>query len=276
MRVSWFACGVDGKPGFSTTQIDVPGRYNFSQCAIYRLKLTNIEGRPGAALYPTLEVVPSNSKTDPFLAHSSVPVEFTNEDFDQVAAGNYVVKVIYLPDPQFQDVAAAGGLEEIVSTRLEPGVDPIVEATRRGSILLVIRIGNIDLELENSPAMDAPNPYLQQMPKAGLGPMVPYLPGLHGPMLGGANPALGPGGALAGQGPLMGPNGPMMGGQMLPPNMVPPPVNGKPPTMPSGTGVKPPPAKQSVPVSKPDMQGPDLPLMPAQVPGQSGGTGNPK
>src|SRR5206468_1188361 len=132
---------------------------NFLQAAIYRLKISDIANRPGLELYPTLEVVPSNSKTDPFLAHSSVPISFTDEDFDQVAAGNFVVKVIYLPDPQFQDLATTGP-DEVVSSRLEPGVDPIAEAHRRGSILLVVRVGNILLEMPHSPAMDEPNPYM--------------------------------------------------------------------------------------------------------------------
>src|SRR5439155_13984602 len=92
----------DGSTGFAQNHIDAPGRYNFIQGAIYRLKLTDLPGRPGVELYPTLEVVPSNLKTDTFLAHSAVPVSFTNEDLDQVAAGNFLVKVVYLPDPQFQ------------------------------------------------------------------------------------------------------------------------------------------------------------------------------
>jgi hypothetical protein len=206
MKISWFAGTADGKAGFSATQVETPGRYNFAQGAIYRLKLSNIEGRPQVNLYPTLEVVPSNTKTDAFLAHAAVPVEFTNEDFDQVAAGNYVVKVIYLPDPQYQDVAAGGGLEEIVSSRLEPGTDPIQEAVRRGSVLVVIRLGNIDLELQNTPAMDAPSPFghcaMGNMPGPGLalgtggpGLTAPYLPGL-------GNPRMGPGG--------MGPFGPVV------------------------------------------------------------------
>src|SRR6266446_3885640 len=155
MKVSWVAPSPNGQPGFASNHVDTPGRYNFVQGAVYRLKLTDIPNRPGIELYPTLEVVPSNLKTDAFLAHSAVPVSFTNEDLDQVAAGNYLVKVIYLPDPQFQDLAVAGP-EEVVSSRLEPGVDPIAEAYRRGSILLVVRLGNIDLELSNCPAMDSP------------------------------------------------------------------------------------------------------------------------
>src|SRR5262249_22668359 len=92
-----------------------------------------------------------------FLAHSAVPVSFTEEDLEQVSSGNFVVKVIYLPDPQFQDLASTGP-DEVVSSRLEPGVDPIAEAYRRGSILLIVRVGNIDLEAPNTPAMDAPGP----------------------------------------------------------------------------------------------------------------------
>ena len=54
--------------------------------------------------------------------------------------------MIYLPEPDFQDLALAG-VETLVSTRLDPGLDPIVEADRRGSILAVVRVGNKDMEI---------------------------------------------------------------------------------------------------------------------------------
>ncbi len=215
MKVSWYVPSPDGRPTFSTTQLDAPGRYNFTQGAIYRLKLSHLPNRPNiVALYPTLEVAPATNKTGAFLAHSAVPVVFTDEDFDQVAAGNYLVKVIYLPDPQFQDVAAAGP-DEVVSTRLDPGVDPVAEARRRGTVLLVIRMGNIDLEALNTPSMEAPNPYM--MP-----PMPRVMPGQ--PMPGQGKPmSMGP------QGPVMGPQGQMMSRPM---NMTPQgPVLSSPPVM---------------------------------------------
>ena len=157
MKVYWFTQGADGKPSYSDTPLETPGRYNFAQGAIYRLKLTRIPGRPALELYPTLEVVPTGPKTNEFLAHNSVPIEFSEDDFKQVVDRNYIVKVIYLPDPQFQDAGGAGP-DEIVSTRLEPGQDPIQEALRRGSILLVLRIGNIDQGLTASPGLTAPVP----------------------------------------------------------------------------------------------------------------------
>ncbi len=130
---------------FDSTPLVMPGRQNFSQGAIYRLKLTNLPDREGVELYPTLEVAPVTPRTDAYLAHSPIPIQFTDEDLDQVLSGNFVTKVIYLPDPEFQELALAG-VETLVSTRLDPGVDPIVEADRRGSILAILRMGNLDLQ----------------------------------------------------------------------------------------------------------------------------------
>jgi hypothetical protein len=143
MQIRW---DVSGVTAFDSTPLIVPGRQNFPSNGIYRLKLTNIGGREGVELYPTVEIGPTTPRTEAFLAHNAIPVQFTEEDFDQVLAGNFVTKVIYLPDPEFQELALAG-VETLVSTRLDPGVDPITEADRRGSILAVVRLGNKDIEL---------------------------------------------------------------------------------------------------------------------------------
>jgi hypothetical protein len=243
MKISWFAPKPDGKPGFGANFLDVPGRYNFLQAAIYRLKLMEIPGYPGLELYPTLEVVPANCKTATFLAHSAVPITFTQEDIDQVRAGNYVVKVIYLPDPQFQDLVVTGP-DEVVSSRLEPGVDPITEALRRGSILAVVRLGNIDLEAPNTPAMDAPGPAGMMgpgcvqgpggmmMPNAAMaGRMGPYQPMMNGPMMNGRQPMMpNPYAMQQGQPMLPNPYAAQQVPTMLPPAMVP---NGAAPTVPA-------------------------------------------
>jgi hypothetical protein len=148
MQIRWDVTGVTP---FDGTPLIVPGRQNFPQNGLYRMKLTNIPGREGVELYPTLEVGPTTPRTEAFLAHNAIPIQFTEEDFDQVLAGNFVTKVIYLPDPEFQELALAG-VETLVSTRLDPGVDPIVEADRRGSILAVVRLGNKDIELAGGDA----------------------------------------------------------------------------------------------------------------------------
>jgi hypothetical protein len=157
MNVGWqTGTGLNGERIYLTAQLTVPARYNFNQGYIYRLKLTNIPGRPGATLYPTIEVAPTTPATDAYLAHNAIPVQFTAEDFDQVIdGGNFVTKVIYLPDPKYQEVAVSG-VETLVSTRLEPGVDPILEADKRGTILLIVRLGAIDLEMPSEAVTSGP------------------------------------------------------------------------------------------------------------------------
>ena len=143
MQVHW---DVTQQGAFDSPALIVPGRQNFPQNALYRLKITNLEKSPGVELYPTLEIGPTTPRSEAFLAHNAIPVQFTDEDLDQVLAGNFVTKVIYLPDPEFQELALAG-VDTLVSTRLDPGVDPITEADRRGAILAIIRLGNKDVEL---------------------------------------------------------------------------------------------------------------------------------
>ena len=43
----------------------------------------------------------------------------------------------------------------------------MMEAQKRGTILLIVRMGNIDLQAPNTPAMDAPNPFMMQGPPIG-------------------------------------------------------------------------------------------------------------
>ena len=168
MQVQW---DVTAPGRFDSEPLIMPGRSNFPQGAIYRLKISNIPAHPGVELYPTLEVGPALPKTEAFLAHNAIPVQFTDEDFDQVLSSNFVTKVIYLPNPEHQELALAG-VETLVSTRLEPGTDPIVEATRNGSILAVVRLGNKDLQIPaaagSAPAGEV-TPTSYQCPASGMG-----------------------------------------------------------------------------------------------------------
>jgi len=166
MTVSW---DVSAPGTFDSQPLVCPGRYNFPQSAIYRLKLSNVPGRPGVELYPTLEVGPTMPRTEAFLAHNAIPVQFTEEDFDQVLSGNFVTKVIYLPDPEFQELALAG-VETLVSTRLDPGVDPVVEADRRGAILAIVRLGNKDLQAPGAQGQDGVTAAGYQYPAGGHAP----------------------------------------------------------------------------------------------------------
>jgi len=181
MVVNW---DVAGAGMFDSEPLVVPGRYNFPQGALYRLKVTNIPGRPGVELYPTLEIGPTMPRTAAFLAHNAIPIQLTSEDFDQVLSGNFVTKVIYLPDPEFQQLAVAG-VSTLVSTRLDPGVDPIVEADRQGAILAIVRLGNKDLQVPGSGGEGgAVMPASYGMPVAGGALLPGYVTGMTAPQYG--------------------------------------------------------------------------------------------
>lgn len=193
IQVRW---DVQAENAFDSVPLVVPGRHNFPQANIYRLKLTNIPGREGVELYPTVEVGPTTPRTEAYLAHNAIPIQFTEEDFDQVLSGNFVTKVIYLPDPEFQEYALAG-VETLVSTRLDPGVDPITEADRRGAIMAVIRLGNKDVELpgvngEVTPSIPGNEENGGVVP-ASYSRMQPGMPGMPAPY--GPSP-LGPSGLI--------------------------------------------------------------------------------
>ncbi len=158
IQISW---DVSYPGAFDSSPLVTPGRQDFQQGAIYRLRLAGIPGREAIELFPTLEVAPVTPRTDAFLAHAPIPVQFTTEDFDQVTSGNFVTKVIYLPDPEFQELTLSG-VETLVSTRLDPGVDPIAEADRRGSILAIVRMGNKDFRSQaglRNGGLHGPNGY---------------------------------------------------------------------------------------------------------------------
>lgn len=131
MSVFWLTT-KDGKTEFSKVPLETPGRYNFRQGAVYRLKLTKLPGHPGLELFPTLEVPPTQPATREFLAHNAVPIGLTDDEIRQVVKESYLVKVVYLPFQQDGGDAAT-----------RSGQDAVREASRRGAIVLVLRIGNI-------------------------------------------------------------------------------------------------------------------------------------
>jgi hypothetical protein len=85
------------------------------------------------------------------------------------------------------------GVETLVSTRLDPGIDPITEADRRGAILAIIRLGNKDMEMPGVNGMDGVQqvgynaaiggPEFCPMP-VGSGVVPNYVAGVTAPMYG--------------------------------------------------------------------------------------------
>jgi hypothetical protein len=177
MQINW---DVTAPGAFDSEPLILPTKYEFPQGFVYRMKLTNIPGHAGVELYPTIEVASVTPRSAAFLAHNTVPVAFTNEDFIQVLGNNFVTKVVYLPDPEFQQIAVAG-VDTLVSTRLDPGVDPVVEADRKGTILAVVRMGNKDLQTAGAGVGVMPAGFNGPCPQPG---MPGYVAGMTMPQYG--------------------------------------------------------------------------------------------
>ena len=121
MRVD-YQVGREGR--FSGRPLVTPARLDFARPGIYRLKLTQIPGHEGLTLYPTLEIAPLTPRSEAFLAHSTIAVEFSERDLAEAAAGKFVTRTLYLPE---EEEFAGGG-------------------SRRGSTLAILRLGDRQLE----------------------------------------------------------------------------------------------------------------------------------
>jgi hypothetical protein len=108
----WLHSSATGRFGREADLV-APGRLNLRQGQTYRLRLADIPGRPGQTFYPTLQIGVADSRAAAFLRNSAIQVEMKGEDFDEAAAGRLVTRSITLPS---------------------------------GSVLAVLRMGNIDLE----------------------------------------------------------------------------------------------------------------------------------
>lgn len=115
-----------------------PCRINFKTGLIQRLLFTKLPGRAGLTITATLELGPDHPPTEKMLAHELIQLPITEADIEHVIAGNDVIKVVYLPATKFADKSATE-LETLLSSSLDPGIDPIAEADRRGTVVAILR-----------------------------------------------------------------------------------------------------------------------------------------
>jgi uncharacterized repeat protein (TIGR01451 family) len=108
----------------------------------YRLRLANISERPGAELFPVIEVVGHlhrPAEIDP--GKYPIRVVFTDQDlWDAVDHGRMVTKVIYLEDPD-QALPLKLKKDEIPLVSISPTEDPVKVAAALGRVIAIVRIG---------------------------------------------------------------------------------------------------------------------------------------
>ncbi len=108
----------------------------------------NFEYKPvlhSAVLAGRLDLYPADKYSFTFLRDNVIPIEITEDDI-RAAWNSGLIKVIYLPDAEPGEPAPSA-VETIVASSAEDIEDPIQEADRRGTILLVLRLAKNHSEL---------------------------------------------------------------------------------------------------------------------------------
>lgn len=108
---------------------------------VYRLKVSNIPGEPGAEVFPTIEVVDRLYPPPGQAARFPIPVELTEEELKLAAKGNYVQRVIYLENPQ-DAVPVKDQLPRQRYYEVAPHQDLMQTADQLGRPMAILRMGS--------------------------------------------------------------------------------------------------------------------------------------
>lgn len=108
----------------------------------YRLKISNIPDRPGAELYPVLEVVGHlHRPVDVDAGRFPIRVAFGDVDFEEaVDRGRLITEVIYLEDPD-QALPMHLPKGEIPVLPLNPAEDPVRVGAALGRPVVILHLG---------------------------------------------------------------------------------------------------------------------------------------
>ena len=108
----------------------------------YRLRLANLPDRPGAELFPVIEVVGHLHRPDGIdPGRFPIRVVFTEDDLvDAVDRGRLVTQIVYLEDPE-QALPIALPKDEIPVVTLSPAEEPLKVAAALGRVMAIVRLG---------------------------------------------------------------------------------------------------------------------------------------
>jgi len=108
---------------------------------VYRFKISGIPQRQGFEVFPTVEVINRLYAPDGKQSQFPIPVQFAQEDLEAALNGGFIIRVVYLEDPQ-----NATPLREIPGEQTVYDVgqlqDPLQEADRLGRPMAIIRLGS--------------------------------------------------------------------------------------------------------------------------------------
>ena len=114
-------------------------KVGFTIGAVYRLRITEIPGREGIEVFPTIEVIDRLYPPLGKEAHFPIPIEITEEELALAIEGKFVTRVIYLEDPDSALPVVEGQHQEYFEAK--PGDNPLDVADGLGRPMAILRLG---------------------------------------------------------------------------------------------------------------------------------------
>ena len=109
--------------------------------SVYRMRITGIANEPELELFPTLEVIDRTHPPAEREHRFPIPIEIDQDDLDDAARGEMVMRVIYLEDNQnAEPIDTAGNAQRVLD--LQPHQDALRVADQLGRPVAILRIGS--------------------------------------------------------------------------------------------------------------------------------------
>lgn len=140
--------------------LELPCTLGFRPGYGYRLAVFDVPGFPRQVFCPSLEVR-GTLAFSPKMKHADFPahIKFTEDEFQRVATGSFVKKVVALERPDLA-VPVATKADEPIEIPAPANRDPYVEASERGQPLLVFQLGQRFLTPQELNALAIPGTVL--------------------------------------------------------------------------------------------------------------------
>lgn len=136
----------------------------------YRIMLSNVAGREGLTLFPTIEVRDSlHLPAKLSAANHPATLSIDEDDLEAIATGSMVTKLVYLEHPDRAEPLASNP-NESMQTNFPPGTDLCREALKRGRPMILLHLGERVATPEALAAHNVPGTILHPGDRSTGGP----------------------------------------------------------------------------------------------------------
>jgi hypothetical protein len=128
-----------GTPGQPPHTMPSSGQVGMLIGRVYRIKISDLPGHPGAELYPSIELIDRLHPPRGRAADFPIPVTFSEQEIELALDGRMITKVIYLEQPQLANPIKVDA--KVPVEILRPEDNPFAAADLLGRPMAIVRLG---------------------------------------------------------------------------------------------------------------------------------------